>query len=139
MRLLVAALSGALFGLGLYVSGMVDTARVQGFLDVAGAWDPTLMFVLGGAILPMAVAWRVAGPRSLVGTPMPPAPKPVIDGRLVGGAAMFGAGWALVGLCPGPSAAVLLFGGWPALVFFGAMLAGMWVWRQRAARSLRPA
>jgi uncharacterized membrane protein YedE/YeeE len=131
MRLVFAALSGGLFGLGLLVAGMLDTAKVQGFLDIAGSWDPTLAFVMGGAILPMAVAWRLAGPVSLLGSPTPPKLAQVVDARLLGGSALFGAGWALVGLCPGPAMAVLGFGGWPAAVFFAAMVAGMVIsqWR----------
>ncbi|MFQ6547277.1 DUF6691 family protein [Aestuariibius sp. 2305UL40-4] len=127
MRPLVAFLTGALFGSGLLVSGMTDTAKVQGWLDLFGAWDPTLAFVLGGAILPMAVAWRIAAHRStsVLGDPLPTRPAPVIDARLLTGAALFGIGWALVGLCPGPAMAVLGFGGWPASLFFLAMLAGM--------------
>ena len=126
MRLLLALLSGGLFGAGLLVSGMTDTAKVQGWLDLFGAWDPTLAFVLGGAIVPMAVAWRVAKARgrALLG-PIPPDPEPVIDARLIGGSALFGTGWAAAGLCPGPALAVILFGGWPALLFLVSMAAGM--------------
>ena len=129
MRILFAALSGGLFGLGLLISGMTDTAKVQGFLDWFGAFDPTLMFVMGGAILPMALAWRLARPVSLLGTPTPPRLPQVIDARLLGGSALFGAGWALVGLCPGPALAVLGFGGSGALIFMAAMLVGMAVAR----------
>ncbi len=127
MHQLVAFLVGALFGSGLLVSGMTDTAKVQGWLDLFGAWDPTLAFVLGGAILPMAIAWRIAAGRStsVLGDPLPQRAAPVIDARLLTGAALFGIGWALVGLCPGPAMAVLGFGGWPAALFFLAMLAGM--------------
>jgi uncharacterized membrane protein YedE/YeeE len=97
---------------------------VQGFLDLA-AWDPTLAFVMGGAIVPMAIAWRIARPVSVLGTPTPERLLQVIDARLVAGSALFGAAWALVGLCPGPAVAVLGFGGLPALTFFAAMAAGM--------------
>ncbi|SEM73622.1 DUF6691 family protein [Palleronia pelagia] len=136
MRAAISLLSGALFGLGLLVSGMTDTAKVQGFLDLFGAWDPTLAFVMGGAILPMAVAWVVAGRRrlSLTGEPLPARPAAIINGRLLGGAALFGAGWALVGLCPGPAIASLSFGGWPGLVFFASMVLGMIGFQWRDAR-----
>jgi uncharacterized membrane protein YedE/YeeE len=129
MRALFAALSGALFGLGLMVSGMTDTTKVQGWLDLFGDWDPTLAFVLGGAVLPMAVAWAALSRRktSLSGTPLPVLPKNEIDRPLVWGAVLFGAGWALVGLCPGPAIASLSWGGMPGVVFFVAMLAGMWI------------
>ena len=127
MRVTLAALSGALFGLGLMVSGMTDTTKVQGWLDLFGEWDPTLAFVLGGAILPMVVAWMVMAPRgeSLLGKPLPAQPANEIDRPLVWGAVLFGMGWALAGLCPGPAIASLSYGGWPGLVFVAAMIAGM--------------
>jgi uncharacterized membrane protein YedE/YeeE len=127
MRLLLAALSGALFGLGLMVSGMTDTTKVQGWLDIFGNWDPTLAFVIGGAILPMAIAWICITPRgaSLLGSPLPTPPGGTIDRPLVLGAAIFGSGWALVGLCPGPALASLSYGGVPGLIFLVSMVAGM--------------
>lgn len=127
MRALFAAAAGGLFGLGLMVSGMTDTAKVQGWLDVFGAWDPTLAFVLGGAILPMLLAWRVAQGRrtAYLGAPIPAPSEPVIDARLLTGSALFGIGWALVGLCPGPAVASLSFGGMPGAIFLAAMLGGM--------------
>ncbi|WP_300034769.1 DUF6691 family protein [uncultured Roseobacter sp.] len=126
MRLLIALLAGGLFGAGLYVSGMTDTHKVQGFLDFAGAWDPTLMFVMGGAILPMAIAWR----RTQSGTPLtggsfPAASQAGVNRSLVTGALLFGAGWGLVGLCPGPAMASLSYGGLGGAVFLVAMIAGM--------------
>ncbi|MGB1234907.1 MAG: DUF6691 family protein [Planktomarina sp.] len=127
MRILVAFIAGGLFGAGLLVSGMTDTAKVQGWLDLFGNWDPTLAFVLGGAILPMLVAWRVAARRdtAVLGTPIPAQSDPVIDGNLLGGSALFGFGWALVGLCPGPAMAVIGFGGTSALIFGAATVGGM--------------
>jgi uncharacterized protein (TIGR01244 family) len=127
MRGFFAALSGSIFGVGLLLSGMTDTTKVQGWLDVFGAWDPTLAFVLGGAIIPMAIAWRVAARRqtSILGTPLPSAPNPKLDLALIVGSVLFGAGWALAGLCPGPAIASLSFGGWGGMVFLLAMLAGM--------------
>jgi uncharacterized protein len=129
MRLLFSALSGALFGLGLFVSGMTDTTKVQGWLDVLGAWDPTLAFVLTGAILPMIFGWIWIGRRgrSLLGSPVPLPARSEVDRPLVWGAVLFGMGWALVGLCPGPAMASLSYGGPPGLVFFSSMLAGMWL------------
>jgi uncharacterized membrane protein YedE/YeeE len=125
-----AFLSGALFGTGLLISGMVDTTKVQGWLDVFGAWDPTLAFVLGGAILPMAVAWRVAARRkvAVLGNALPAlhaAGNP--DTNIVAGSVLFGMGWGLAGLCPGPAMASLSFGGWGGLLFLVAMAAGMYV------------
>ena len=131
MRLVFAFLSGGLFGAGLLISGMTDTTRVQGWLDIFGAWDPTLAFVLGGAILPMLVAWRISNSRTTtpLGTPVPPKPGTRIDGRLLGGSVLFGFGWALAGLCPGPALASLSFSGTQGLVFVAAMIVGMLGWR----------
>ena len=85
MRLVLSALSGALFGLGLFVSGMTDPAKVQSFLDLTGAWDPTLIFVLGGAVTPMLLAWRIANRagRSLTGNAIPSLPPQVIRNNFV--------------------------------------------------------
>lgn len=126
-RLVVGLLCGALFGAGLVLSGMTDTLKVQGWLDVFGDWDATLAFVLGGAIVPMAVAWRVAARRkaSILGFALPEKPKAEVGPSLVIGSALFGMGWALAGLCPGPALASLSFGGWGGLVFLIAMAAGM--------------
>ncbi|PJF08108.1 DUF6691 family protein [Pseudorhodobacter sp. MZDSW-24AT] len=126
-RLFAAALSGALFGAGLLVSGMVDTAKVQGFLDVFGRWDPTLAFVMGGAIVPMVFAWRMAERRktALLGTPIPPKPAQKLDRNLILGSLLFGAGWGLVGLCPGPALAAAFLNGISGVVFLVAMLAAM--------------
>ena len=127
MRGLIALTSGGLFGLGLLISGMVDTTRVQGWLDIFGAWDPTLAFVLGGAILPMAIAWRIAEKRRapVTGGSFPAVPAQKITPDLAIGSMIFGAGWGLAGLCPGPSLASLSFGGWEGLLFVAAMIAGM--------------
>lgn len=127
MRNLVSAVSGGLFGLGLLISGMTDTAKVQGWLDLFGQWDPTLAFVLGGAILPMLLAWRIAARRkvSATGDAFPALPEPLIDGRLLTGSVLFGAGWALAGFCPGPAIASVTWGGLGGVVFLIAMIGGM--------------
>ena len=126
MRFLISLLSGSLFGAGLFLSGMTDTRKVQGWLDVFGNWDPTLAFVLGGAILPMVVAWRLTQTRKpLTGGTFPAPSKPEIDRRLVIGSVVFGAGWGLAGLCPGPAIASLSYGGAGGLIFMAAMLVGM--------------
>ena len=118
--------AGGLFGLGLLISGMTNTAKVQGWLDVFGNWDPTLAFVMGGAIVPMAVAWRLTTTRMpLLGGSFPGSPRSDIDRRLVLGATLFGMGWGLVGLCPGPAIASVTFGGLNGAVFVVAMIAGM--------------
>lgn len=127
MRALFAAIAGGLFGTGLLLSGMTDTTKVQGWLDVFGAWDPTLAFVLGGAILPMAVAWRVAARRkvAVLGNPIP-APNTDRPGtNMIVGSVLFGIGWGLAGLCPGPAMASLSFGGPGGWLFLAAMAAGM--------------
>ncbi|MCP4818823.1 MAG: hypothetical protein GY883_06530 [Shimia sp.] len=125
-RLFLAFLAGGLFGSGLFISGMTDTTKVQGWLDVFGNWDPTLAFVMGGAIVPMAIAWLFTqGRKPLVGGDFPTPPEPKLGRNLVVGSVMFGAGWGLAGLCPGPAVASLSYGGWPHWVFFAAMLAGM--------------
>lgn len=129
MRMTIAFLSGAIFGTGLLISGMTDTRKVQGWLDVFGDWDPTLAFVMGGAIVPMAIAWRIAArrQRSVIGTPFPAPSNPRLDPKLALGSVMFGAGWGLSGLCPGPAMASLGFGGIGGLVFLFAMGAGMMI------------
>ena len=126
-RMLVGLFTGALFGAGLLLSGMTDTKKVQGWLDVFGNWDPTLAFVLGGAILPMAVAWRVAARRAapVMGGSFPTPPAREVGPNLVLGSVLFGAGWALAGLCPGPAIASLSFGGWGGVIFLLAMTAAM--------------
>jgi uncharacterized membrane protein YedE/YeeE len=127
MRLFFAFLSGGIFGLGLTVSGMTDTRKVIGWLDVFGAWDPTLAFVMGGAILPMALAWAFAARRGTpaLGGQFPTPPEPKIGRNLVIGSTMFGAGWGLAGLCPGPALASITWGGFGGAVFLISMLAGM--------------
>ncbi|WP_298356808.1 DUF6691 family protein [uncultured Litoreibacter sp.] len=127
MRGLIAVAAGGLFGMGLLTSGMTDTTKVQGWLDLFGAWDPTLAFVLGGAIVPMAIAWRIAAKRrdAVLGGVIPAQPDAQITPRLAVGSALFGVGWGLSGLCPGPAMASLGFGGWQGFVFFIAMCAAM--------------
>lgn len=126
MRILIALLSGSLFGAGLFISGMTDTRKVQGWLDIFGNWDPTLAFVMGGAIIPMVIAWQLTnGRRPLAGGSFPAQPDPLLDRKLILGSVLFGAGWGLAGLCPGPSIASLSYGGTGGVVFLVAMGAGM--------------
>ena len=137
MRILVSLLAGLLFGLGLTVSDMIDPARVLAFLRVtSGAWDPTLAFVMAGALVPMALAWlltrRLKAPAC--GGTFPGPASTAIDARLLVGAALFGAGWGLVGFCPGPAFAALTQGGVPVLVFVAAMLVGFWIAGRATAR-----
>jgi len=127
MQVLMAFIVGLVFGLGLIVAGMTNPAKVQGFLDLTGNWDPSLAFVMGGAILVGLGAFHVAGKRtrSLLGDAMRLPTATRIDRRLVLGGLAFGVGWGLAGFCPGPALASLATGGTKALIFTGAMLAGM--------------
>lgn len=127
MRFLFAFMAGGVFGAGLYVSGMTDTTKVQGWLDIFGAWDPTLAFVFAGALVPMAIAWRLTRRRRgpALGMSWPAQPDPRLDRGLIAGSVAFGAGWGLVGLCPGPAMASVGYGGWQGVVFLLAMGAGM--------------
>lgn len=128
MLLFVALLSGTLFGLGLAVSGMVDPARVTGFLDLAGAWDPSLGFVMGGALAVFLPGYLLlVRPRrqSLLGAPLPQVPLARIDARLLGGSALFGVGWGMVGICPGPGISLLASGQPLIVLFVAAMGAGL--------------
>lgn len=130
MRKLVALLSGLVFGLGLLLSDMVNPARVQAFLDLLGAWDPTLAFVMAGAMALSFLGWRIAAGRThaFAGGTLPPPPPGGIDRNLVGGAAIFGVGWGLAGICPGPGIVAVATGRWEFLLFFAAMLGGMALW-----------
>lgn len=127
MNILTALLVGLVFGIGLIVSGMTDPSKVIGFLDLAGAWDPSLAFVMGGAIVVGAIAFRMAGQRerSLLGEAMRLPTATQIDRRLILGSLAFGAGWGLAGYCPGPALASLASGDLKPVVFTAAMLAGM--------------
>ncbi len=136
MKTAVALLAGLLFGVGLALSGMLDPMRVQGFLDVAGAWDPSLAFVLGGAVgvtaLGTAIRRRLGHPVLAESFDIPSARQ--IDARLLGGGALFGIGWGLAGFCPGPALAALSLGLPKAFVFAAAMLLGMWGYKVFAQR-----
>ncbi len=131
MRWLVALVSGALFGAGLALSGMMNPARVRGFLDLFGDWDPTLAFVMGGAVIVMSIAWairrRMECPACDTQFHLPGTRD--LDPRLIGGSALFGIGWGLAGLCPGPALASLGTASLPAAIFVAAMLAGMLLFR----------
>jgi len=128
---LIALACGCVFGAGLAVSNMTNPARVIGFLDVFGTFDPTLAFVMLGALIPMSVAWRVRTqmdrPLAAQGFNVPSTTG--IDARLVIGAVVFGAGWGVAGLCPGPALADLALSPLPAAVFVSAMACGMALYR----------
>jgi uncharacterized membrane protein YedE/YeeE len=123
----IVAFSGALFGMGMVISGMADPAKVIGFLDITGAWDPSLAFVMGGALAVFVPAYLLLiKPRSesVFGDEIVCPTSKTIDKKLVGGAALFGIGWGLLGVCPGPAVASLFTGSIQVLLFIAAMLVG---------------
>lgn len=127
MRIIVSAIAGLLFGLGLIVSGMADPAKVQNFLDPFGAWDPSLAFVMLGAIAVTFAGYRLAFRRGrpLLADTLSLPSKTDIDVRLLAGAGLFGIGWGLSGFCPGPAIVSLPLLATGTLVFVPAMLTGM--------------
>ena len=128
MRGLTSFISGSLFGIGLLFSGMTDTSKVQGWLDVFGDWDPTLAFVMGGAIVPMFFAWKYSlGRKPMFDDKFPDSPSSDISRDLIIGSVLFGIGWGLAGLCPGPAIASLGFGGTQGVIFALTMICGMWL------------
>ena len=126
-RSIIPAASGIIFGAGLALGGMTDPARVRGFLDLFGDWDPTLAFVMGGALIVMAVAWLVqrqmGKPLFADGFSLPETSD--LTPRLIGGSALFGIGWGIAGLCPGPAVAALVIEPISAAIFVVAMVGGM--------------
>ena len=127
MAILSSLFAGLLFGLGLIVSGMSNPSKVIGFLDIAGSWDPSLALVMAGAIAIGLIAFRIAGRRktSLLGMPMQLPTVKQIDLRLVLGSALFGIGWGLSGICPGPAFVLAATDLSPGSIFLLAMIAGM--------------
>ncbi|WP_417312265.1 DUF6691 family protein [Ectopseudomonas khazarica] len=127
MRRVIAFVCGLLFGIGLLLAGMADPAKVLAFLDLGGHWDPSLALVMAGAIsvaaLPLNLARRRT--RALLGGAMQLPTRRDLDARLIGGSLLFGIGWGIAGICPGPAMAILLSGHWQAPLFVVAMLAGM--------------
>jgi uncharacterized protein len=126
-QLLMAGLAGLLFGLGLILSGMTNPAKIIGFLDITGAWDPTLAFVMGAALIVAIPAFALAEKKekSLLGMPMLIPTNRQLDKRLILGSLVFGAGWGLAGYCPGPAIASLFSGQIGSVLFVVAMLVGM--------------
>ena len=127
MRKLTAFLAGLVFGIGLLLAGMANPSKVLGFLDLAGTWDPSLALVMAGAIAVALLPFTLAKKRqqSLLGLPMQLPNKREIDRRLIGGSLLFGIGWGIAGICPGPAVAILLTGHWQVILFVAAMLIGM--------------
>ena len=127
MTIFTSLLAGLVFGLGLIVSGMANPAKILGFLDLSGSWDPSLAFVMAGAVAVGLIAFAIAGKRtvSILGADMKLPTARHIDRRLVGGSLLFGIGWGVAGFCPGPGLVALGMGEAKAAVFVAAMLAGM--------------
>ena len=132
----IALISGLLFGLGLSISQMVDPSRVLGFLDVAGVWDPTLLFVLGGAVGVTVVAFRfvLRQPSPFFASRFILPTRKDIDRPLVIGSALFGVGWGIAGYCPGPGITTLILGSWNPVLFVIALVAGSFLYHQSSAR-----
>ncbi|MFC7297346.1 YeeE/YedE family protein [Herminiimonas aquatilis] len=138
MQIIMASLIGLIFGLGLIVSGMADPSKVLNFLDLSGDWDPSLAFVMGGAIIVGLFAFRFASrlQKSLLGEAMRLPTATNLDRRLIAGSLLFGIGWGLGGYCPGPALVSLTMGNPKSIIFIVAMLAGMMifeVWERRPA------
>ncbi len=135
-RLLPGLLIGLLFGAGLALSDMINPARVLAFLDIAGSWDPTLAFVMAGALVPSAIGYWLSRrmKRPILERDFRIPPNRAVEPQLLAGAALFGIGWGLVGFCPGPAIAALGFGVWQPWLFVLAMLGGMAVHRSYADR-----
>lgn len=126
-RILTALVTGLIFGLGLAVAGMTDPAKVLGFLDLAGDWDPSLAFVMGAGVIVTFIGYRLVLKRSgpvLAGAFQIPTRKD-IDGNLIAGAALFGIGWGVAGYCPGPALSSLVSGALPVVALVASMAAGM--------------
>ena len=139
MTILFALLAGLVFGLGLIISGMANPAKVLGFLDIAGPWDPSLAFVMAGAIAVGLIAFWLARrrKRTLTGHPLHLPTSRAINQRLVLGSVLFGVGWGLAGFCPGPALVALGMGEGKAVVFVLAMLAGMAIFELLEANAWR--
>ena len=127
LKNIIGLLAGLLFGIGLLISGMTDPVKVQGFLDVFGAWDISLALVMGGGLIVAIVGVQLAKRQqtSWIGTLIEMPSKTVINKKLLIGAMLFGIGWGLVGICPGPGIVLLGTGQWQAYVFIPAMIIGM--------------
>jgi uncharacterized membrane protein YedE/YeeE len=140
-RALVAFTSGLIFAIGLAISGMTQPGKVTGFLDVTGDWDPSLALVMGGGVAVLALAWLWVRrhERPVLAEDFPNPPNKTIDVRLVGGAALFGVGWGLAGLCPGPAIVSLAARTDGALWFVPGMVAGIALMRYVDLRAERPA
>lgn len=140
MRLLAFYLVGLIFGGGITISGMANPAKVLNFFDIAGAWDPSLIFVMGGALLTTFIGYRLVfrRPAPLLGDRFQVPTSRIIDARLVGGAAVFGIGWGIAGFCPGGALPALGTARWEVFAFTAAVIAGILIARALQSRAARP-
>ncbi len=131
LKNIIGLLAGLLFGFGLLISGMTDPVKVQGFLDVFGAWDISLALVMGGGLMVAIVGVQLARRQqtSWIGTSIDMPTKTIINKKLLIGAMLFGSGWGLVGICPGPGIVLLGTGQWQAYIFIPAMIMGMLIYQ----------
>ncbi|MDU9403473.1 DUF6691 family protein [Pseudomonas sp. zfem004] len=136
MRKFTAFLAGLIFGFGLLLGSLTNPAKVLAFLDLAGAWDPSLALVMAGAIAVAAAPlnWARTRKQSLLGAPMQLPVKRTLDARLIGGSLVFGVGWGIAGFCPGPVVALVSTGRWQVLLFVLAMLTGMFLFTKLESR-----
>ncbi|WP_367105034.1 DUF6691 family protein [uncultured Psychrobacter sp.] len=137
LKNIIGLLAGLLFGLGLLISGMTDPVKVQGFLDIFGAWDISLALVMGGGLVVALLGVQLIAKRqktSWIGSEIDMPTKTVITKPLIIGAMLFGIGWGLVGICPGPGIVLLGTGQWQAYVFVTAMVVGMVVFQRLEPR-----
>lgn len=135
-RIITALVAGLIFGLGLAVAGMTNPAKVLGFLDFAGDWDPSLAFVMGAGVIITFIGYRLvlAQPRPVLAEKFQIPTRKDIDWNLIGGSAIFGIGWGLAGYCPGPAVSSLVSGAMPVVLLVVSMLVGMLVVRVIKAR-----
>ena len=140
MRIATAFVTGLIFGLGLVISGMTNPAKVLNFLDLTGTWDPSLAFVMGGAVIVTFLGYRLAWRRTepLLASRFELPKRSELDPRLISGAALFGIGWGLGGYCPGPALTAVSLAAPGTLIFVAAMIAGMWVARAVPQTVLAP-
>jgi uncharacterized membrane protein YedE/YeeE len=132
MRILAAYIVGLLFGLGIAISGMINPAKVINFFDIAGTWDPSLIFVMGGALVTTFIGYRLVFGRAkpLLGEKFAQPASDQIDMRLIGGSALFGIGWGIAGFCPGGALPALGTGRWEVFAFTAALIAGIVIARR---------
>ena len=131
LKNIIGLMAGLLFGIGLLISGMTDPTKVQGFLDIFGAWDISLALVMGGGLIVAIIGVQLAKRQqsSWIGTLIELPSKTTINKKLLIGAMLFGIGWGLVGICPGPGIVLLGTGQWQAYVFIPAMIVGMLIYQ----------